>query len=57
MSDQNYGHVDQWISEYPSLKRHIMRNKRLFSGLDVPRGREVTDQEWMEIVQRIQSVE
>lgn len=57
MSDQNYGHVDQWISEYPSLKRHIMRNKRLFSGLDVPRGREVTDQQWMEIVQRIQSVE
>lgn len=57
MSDHNSGQIDQWISEFPSLKRHIIRNERLFSNLDVPRGRGVSDQQWMEIVQRIQSVE
>lgn len=55
MPNHNIGQIDHWISEYPSLKRHIMRNAGMFMRLEPPRGWGVSDEEWTEIVQRIQS--
>lgn len=57
MPNHNIGQIDHWISEYPTLKRHILRNAGMFMRLEPPRGWGVSDEQWMEIVQRIQSAE
>lgn len=54
MQQTPYSRIDEWISEYPRMRQRILRNVNMFANLEPPKGREVSDETWSQIVQRLE---